>query len=235
MCLFASFQAPKIATDARAEGKNYYCVNQWQNTANRMAHYLSTGPEIMQQTNGKIDAFCCATGTGGTIGGVSRYLKEVSPATKVVVLDCPGSALFNYRMHGLPNDDKVLAGEKWCSKPTMGEGSSPATEGIGNSIVTENMEGLQEYTDFAIRVEDRDTIRMVHSLLHTEGIFVGGSAGLNVCGAVELAKKMGPGHTIVTVLCDSGFRYGTKLFNKKWLEEKGLLQHLPPEHQASCV
>jgi cysteine synthase A len=128
--------------------------------------------------------------------------------------------------------ETVLAGERWCPKPKMAEGSSPVTEGIGNSIVTANMEGLLENIDGALQIHDHDAIRMVFRLLHEEGIFVGGSAGLNVCGAVELAKRMGPGHTIVTVLCDSGFRYGSKFFNKQWMTEKGLYHVLPLEHRV---
>ncbi|EKX47735.1 hypothetical protein GUITHDRAFT_157565 [Guillardia theta CCMP2712] len=182
----------------------------WQNTANREAHYLTTGPEIMQQTGGKIDCFCAATGTGGTIGGVSRYLKDYSPKTKVVLADCFGSALHS-----------------WATT-----GSSPVTEGIGNSIITANMEGLRDYIDDCIQIPDPDAIRMVFRLLYDEAIFVGGSAALNVCAAVEMAKRLGPGHTIVTILCDSGFRYGSKFFNKQWMQEKKLYDCLPPEHRA---
>jgi len=227
--------APLLAEEGRKRGENIFCVNQWNNTANRMAHYLTTGPEILQQCGGKVDVFCAATGTGGTIGGVSRYLKQNSPRTKVFLLDCHGSALYNWASTGDKGTEKVLAGERWCNKPKMDPGSSPVTEGIGNSIVTENMEGLLDYIDGARQVEDADAIRMVFRLLHEEGVFVGGSAGLNVVGAVKLAKELGPGHTIVTVLCDSGFRYGSKFFNKKWMEEKGLLQHLPAEHQVGIV
>ncbi|KAJ1492992.1 pyridoxal-5'-phosphate-dependent enzyme, beta subunit [Baffinella frigidus] len=185
--------APLIAK----EGKNIHCVNQWQNTANRMSHYLSTGPEIMQQTGGKIDCFCAATGTGGTIGGISRYLKDHSPKTKVVLCDCRGSALYDWAATGDEGTERVRA-------------LPSESEGIGNSVITANMEGLRDYIDDAVQVKDHDAIRMVFRLLHEEGVFVGGSAGLNVCGAVEMARRLGPGHTIVTVLCDSGFRYGTK-------------------------
>ena len=225
--------APLLAKEGRERGENIFCVNQWQNTANRMAHYLSTGPEILQQVGGpsKLHAFCAATGTGGTIGGVSRYLKDHSPGTKVVLLDCHGSALFNWVQTGEVGEERVLAGERWCPKPAMSAGSSPVTEGIGNSIITANMEGLREHTDGCLQINDHDAIRMVFRLLHEEGVFVGGSAGLNVCGAVQLAKELGPGHTIVTVLCDSGFRYGSKFFSKKWMVEKGLYDVLPPEHR----
>jgi len=226
--------APLLASEGRARGENIFCVNQWQNLANRMAHYMSTGPEILQQVGGptKLHAFCAATGTGGTIGGISRYLKDHSPQTKVYLLDCHGSALYNWAKTGEVGPEKVLAGERWCPKPLMSEGSSPVTEGIGNSIVTANMEGLLENIDGCLQIHDHDAIRMVFQLLHEEGIFVGGSAGLNVCGAVELAKQLGPGHTIVTVLCDSGFRYGSKFFNKEWMVDKGLYDILPPQHRV---
>jgi len=122
--------APLLAKEGRERGENIFCVNQWQNTANRMAHYLSTGPEILQQVGGpdKLHAFCAATGTGGTIGGVSRYLKDHSPKTKVFLLDCYGSALYNWASTGEVGEETVLAGEKWCPKPKMSPGASPVTE-----------------------------------------------------------------------------------------------------------
>uniref|UniRef100_A0A7S0E0D1 cysteine synthase n=1 Tax=Hanusia phi TaxID=3032 RepID=A0A7S0E0D1_9CRYP len=223
--------APLLAKQGRDRGENIFCVNQWQNTANREAHYLTTGPEILQQTGGKIDCFCAATGTGGTIGGISRYLKDYSPKTKVVLVDCFGSALHSWATTGDEGTEKVLAGERWCPKPKMSPGSSPVTEGIGNSIITANMEGLRDYIDDCIQIPDADAIRMVFRLLYEEAIFVGGSAALNVCAAVEMAKRLGPGHTIVTILCDSGFRYGSKFFNKQWMQEKQLYDFLPPEHR----
>lgn len=187
-----------------AEMENAIWANQFDNLANRRSHYETTGPEIWQQTDGKVDAWVTSTGTGGTLAGVAMYLKEKKPTIKNILADPMGSALYSY----------VKTGE------TQSEGSS-ITEGIGNSRVTANMEGAP--IDDAIRVDDHECVKVVYRLLKEEGLFVGGSTGINVAAAVALAKQLGPGHTIVTILCDSGGRYQSRLFNREWLAAKGLL------------
>ncbi len=184
---------------------NAVWANQFDNRANRRAHIDTTGPEIWRQTDGKVDAFVSAAGTGGTIAGVSDFLKSKRSDVRIVLADCPGSALHAY----------VTTGE-----PVMSEGSS-ITEGIGNSRVTHNL--ADAAIDDACIVPDADTVRMVYRLLREEGLFVGSSTGVNVCGAVQVARDMGPGHTIVTMLCDGGIKYMSRLFNDAWLQEKGLL------------
>ena len=179
-------------------------VNQFDNTANRLAHYESTGPEIWRQTEGSVDAFVCSVGTGGTIAGVSRYLKQQGQDIQLVLLDCIGSALYNF----------ITTGEAVMSKGTS------ITEGIGNSRITENLAGAE--IDWALQVTDQDMVTMVYQLLREEGWLLGSSTGVNVCGAVEVARKLGPGHTIVTMLCDGGGKYRSSLFNREWLAEKGL-------------
>ena len=182
-------------------------VNQFDNTANGLAHYESTGPEIWEQTEGRVDAFVCAVGTGGTIAGVSNYLKEQRKEIQSVLLDCIGSALYNFITTGTA---------------TMSEGTS-ITEGIGNSRITDNLAGAK--IDWALQVPDQEAVSMVYKLLREEGWFFGSSTGVNVYGAVEVARKLGPGHTIMTVLCDGGGKYLSSLFNKEWLAERGLLVH----------
>ncbi|MBE9190127.1 cysteine synthase A [Gloeocapsopsis crepidinum LEGE 06123] len=193
----------KLSGRIASEMENAIWANQFDNLANRQAHYETTGFEIWQQTDGQVDAWITSTGTGGTLAGVAMFLKEKNPAVKTVLADPMGSALYSY----------IKTGE------TKSEGSS-ITEGIGNSRVTANMEGAP--IDDAIRIEDPECIRVVYRLLREEGIFVGGSSGINVAAAVTLAKQMGPGHTIVTILCDSGGRYQSRLFNQEWLATKGL-------------
>lgn len=187
-----------------AELDNAIWANQFDNLANRRAHYETTGAEIWAQTEGKVDVWVAATGTGGTYAGVAMYLKEKNPAIKCVLADPLGSALYSY----------VKTGE------TQSEGNS-ITEGIGNSRVTANLEGAP--TDDAIQVDDTEAVRVIYQLLERDGLFMGGSVGINVGAAVALAKRMGAGHTIVTVLCDGGSRYQSKLFNRSWLSSKGLL------------
>ena len=179
-------------------------ANQFDNTANRLAHYESTGPEIWRQTEGRVNAFVCSVGTGGTLAGVSQYLKEQNPSVELVLSDCMGSALYNYITNG---------------EAVMSPGPS-ITEGIGNSRVTENLSGAK--IDWALQVTDQDMVDMVYRLLRNEGWFLGSSTGINVCGAVAVARKLGPGHTVVTVLCDGGGKYQSRLFNKTFLEEQGL-------------
>jgi cysteine synthase A len=194
----------KLSGRIASEMENAIWANQFDNLANRRAHYETTGPEIWAQTDGKVDAWVTSTGTGGTFAGVAMYLKEKNPAIKCVLADPMGSGLYSY----------VKTGE------IKTEGNS-ITEGIGNSRITANMEGAP--ADDAIQIDDTEAIRAVYQLLRKDGLFMGGSTGINVAAAVALAKQMGPGHTIVTILCDSGSRYQSRIFNYEWLESKGLL------------
>lgn len=194
----------KLSGRLASEMENAIWANQFDNLANRIAHYETTGPEIWEQTDGKVDAWVAATGTGGTFAGVSLFLKEKNPNIKTVLADPMGSGLYSY----------VKTGE------IQTEGSS-ITEGIGNSRVTANMQDVP--IDDAIQIDDVEAVRVVYQLLEKDGLFMGGSVGINVGAAVALAKQMGPGHRIVTVLCDSGTRYQSKLFNREWLTERGLL------------
>ena len=193
----------KVSGRLADELDNAIWANQFENLANRQAHYETTGPEMWTQTDGKIDGWTAATGTGGTYAGVAMFLKEKNPDSRCVVADPMGSGLYSY----------VKTGE---IKP---EGSS-ITEGIGNSRITGNMEGAP--IDDAIQIDDHEALRVIYQLLYKEGLFMGGSVGINVGAAVALAKEMGPGHTIVTILCDGGSRYQSKIFNREWLESKGL-------------
>jgi cysteine synthase A len=190
------------------ETENAIWANQFDNLANRHAHYETTGREIWEQTDGQVTVWTAATGTGGTYAGVSMFLKEKNPAIKCVLADPMGSGLYSYVKTGEPKS----------------EGNS-VTEGIGNSRVTANLEGAP--TDDAVRVDDREAIRVLYQLLEKDGLFMGGSVGINVGAAYALAKQFGPGHTIVTILCDGGSRYQSKLFNRDWLAAKGLL---PDDH-----
>ncbi len=201
----------KVSGRLADEMDNAIWANQFENLANRQAHYETTGPEIWQQTDGTINAWVAATGTGGTYAGIAMFLKEKNPNINCVVADPMGSGLYSY----------VKTGE------IKSEGNS-ITEGIGNGRVTGNMAGAP--ADDAIRIDDPEALRVVYQLLYKDGLYMGGSVGINVGAAVALAKQMGPGHTIVTVLCDSGARYQSKIFNRAWLESKGLWsdQLLPP-------
>jgi cysteine synthase len=193
----------KVSGRLAAELDNAVWANQFENLANRQAHYETTAAEIWAQTDGKVDGWVSATGTGGTFAGVGMFLKEKNPQVKNVLADPLGSALYSY----------VKTGEL-----TM-NGSS-ITEGIGNSRVTGNLAGVT--IDDAIQIDDQECLRVVYQLLRRDGLFMGGSVGINVAAAVQLAKQMGPGHTIVTVLCDGGARYQSRLFNAEWLATKGL-------------
>jgi cysteine synthase len=186
-----------------SEMENAIWANQFDNLANRRSHYETTGREIWEQTDGTIDAWVAATGTGGTYAGVAMYLKDQNPKVRCVLADPMGSGLYSYAKTG---------------EITI-EGSS-ITEGIGNSRVTANMEGAP--IDDAIVIDDPEAIRVVYQLLEKDGLFVGGSVGINVGAAIALAKQLGPGHTIVTVLCDGGARYQSRLYNREWLASKGL-------------
>ncbi len=193
----------KLSGRIASELDNAVWANQFDNLANRQAHYETTGPEIWAQTDGKVDAWVAATGTGGTYAGAALFFKEKNPKIQCVVADPMGSGLYSYAKTG---EIKI-------------EGSS-ITEGIGNSRITANMEGAP--IDDAIQIDDRECLRIVYQLLRQDGLFMGGSVGINVGAAYALAKKMGPGHTIVTVLCDSGSRYQSRLYNAEWLASKGL-------------
>ena len=194
----------KLSGRVAAELENAVWANQFENLANRLAHYETTAPEIWAQTDGKVDAWLAATGTGGTFAGVALFLKQKNPAIKRVLADPMGSGLYSYVKTG-----KIeLVG-------------SSITEGIGNSRVTGNMEGAP--IDDAIQIHDQECIDVVYQLLRKDGLFMGGSVGINVAAAVRLAKQMGPGQTIVTVLCDGGARYQSKLFDRAWLAKKGLI------------
>jgi cysteine synthase A len=197
----------KIAPRVAAEIDGAVCGNQFDNTANRDAHYATTGPEIWHETGGRIDAFVCATGTGGTLGGVSRYLKEQKPGLRIVLGDPMGSALYN-----------------WVKTGTLkSEGSSAVTEGIGIGRVTANLDGAP--IDDAVRIEDAEIVSTTYRLLHREGLFLGGTSGTNVAAAVRVARELGPGNTVVTILCDGGQKYLSRFYNREWLAQKGLLEH----------
>jgi cysteine synthase A len=180
-----------------------FWANQWDNTANREAHIQSTGPEIWAQTGGKVDGFTCAIGTGGTLAGVATYLKQKNKGIRNAVADPLGAAMYAWFKHG----------------ELKSEGSS-ITEGIGQGRVTKNIEGAP--VDDAYRIPDSEALPIVFDLLKSEGLCLGGSSGINVAGAIRLAKDLGPGHTVVTILADSGTRYQSKLFNPAFLKEKGL-------------
>lgn len=178
-------------------------ANQFDNTANRDFHAVTTGPEIWNQTEGKVDGFVCAVGTGGTLAGVASALRTRKPGVSIALSDPAGSGLYHYYANG---EIRV-------------EGNS-ITEGIGNGRITGNLQDVA--IDHAFRIEDSESIPIVFSLLREEGLLLGGSSGVNVAGAIRLARELGPGHVIVTILCDSGLRYRGKLFNRDFLVSKGL-------------
>ena len=188
---------------AESEPAGVLWANQWDNVANRRAHYEGTGPEIWEQTDGKVDAFVCSVGTGGTLGGVSMALKERNQDIVIGIADPMGAALYNYYKHG----------------ELKSEGSS-ISEGIGQGRVTANLEGA--VVDEAFQIQDDEMCRIVFDLLRNEGLCLGGSSGINIAGAMRMAELLGPGHTIVTILADYGTRYQSKLFNPVFLKEKGL-------------
>jgi cysteine synthase A len=180
-----------------------FWANQWDNTANRDGHYRSTGPEIWAQTGGSVDGFTCSIGTGGTIAGVSRFLKEKNPKIRIVAADPMGAAMYS-----------------WFKRKELKSEGSSVTEGIGLGRVTKNIEGAP--VDDAYQIPDSEALPIIFDLARTEGLILGGSSGINVAGAIRLAKELGPGHTVVTILADSGTRYQSKLFNPAFLKEKGL-------------
>lgn len=178
-------------------------ANQFDNIANRQAHIETTGPEIWQQTEGKVDGFTCAIGTGGTLAGTAIYLKQQNPEIRIAAADPMGASMYHWLKHG----------------ELRAEGTS-ITEGIGQGRVTANIEGAP--IDDAYQIPDEEALPIVFDLLLEEGLCLGGSSGINIAGAMHLARDLGPGHTIVTILCDFGTRYQSKLFNPAFLEEKGL-------------
>jgi cysteine synthase len=188
---------------AKSEPNGAVWANQFDNVANRRGHYETTGPEIYADTSGKVDGFVCAVGTGGTLAGVGMALKERNRDVKIALADPMGAALYEYYTHGL----------------LKAEGSS-ITEGIGQSRITANLEGAP--VDFAFQIPDQEALPIVFDLAEEEGLLLGGSSGINIAGAIRLANAMGPGHTIVTILADSGVRYASKMFNPAFLRSKNL-------------
>ncbi|MGO9802884.1 MAG: cysteine synthase A [Steroidobacteraceae bacterium] len=197
-------QYQKVAQRLAAALAGAIWSNQFDNTANRATHLATTGPEIWAQTGGQIDAFVAATGTGGTLAGVAEFLKSRKRAVRCVLADPPGSSLYEYFRSG-------------TLKAT---GSGSITEGIGIARVTANLKDAP--IDSAVHVPDTDTVSCVYRLLTEEGLFLGSTSGINVAATLKVACELGPGHTIVTVLCDGGAKYQSRLFNRVWLEEKGL-------------
>ncbi|WP_409020879.1 cysteine synthase A [Brevundimonas vesicularis] len=181
-----------------------FYADQFDNLSNRLAHYEGTGPEIWEQTGGKVDGFICAVGSGGTLVGTTTYLKEQNPALKVGLADVPGAALYSFFKEGV----------------LKGEGSS-ITEGIGVNRITGNLTGL-DAVDFTYRIEDTDFLPILFDLVSHEGLCLGASSGVNIAGAIRMAKEMGPDHTIVTVLCDPGQRYASKLYDPAFLRARNL-------------
>ena len=178
-------------------------ANQFDNIANLHGHYQSTGPEIWEQTNHKIDGFICAVGSGGTIAGVGKYLKEQNQSIKVGLADPEGSALFSYYRDGELKSD-----------------GNSISEGIGQGRITANL--AEAPIDMAFCLSDRDALPLIFDLMRDEGLYLGGSSAINVAGAVEMAREIGPGHTIVTILCDSGQRYQSKVWNPEFLKTRDL-------------
>jgi cysteine synthase len=188
---------------AKSEPNGVIWANQWDNLANRQGHIETTGPEIWAQTDGKVDGFVCAVGTGGTLAGVGIALKQRNPKVRIALADPMGAAMFSYYTTGV----------------LKAEGSS-ITEGIGQGRITKNIEGAP--VDVAFQIPDSEAVPVIFDLLEHEGLCLGGSSGINVAGAIRLGKEMGPGHTIVTVLADYGTRYQSKLFNPDFLRSKNL-------------
>jgi cysteine synthase A len=210
-------QYQKVAQRLAAALPDAIWSNQFDNTANRDAHFHTTGPEIWEQTRGGVDAFVAACGTGGTFAGVAQFLKSRRAGVRCVLADPPGSSLYAYVRTG-------------SLQPA---GTSSITEGIGIGRVTANLKDAP--IDQALHVEDAETVHFVYRLLIEEGLFLGSTSGINVAAAVRVAREMGPGHTIVTVLCDSGAKYQSRLFNRAWLEQKGLAAYAPALPQASLA
>ncbi|MBV1798960.1 cysteine synthase A [Siccirubricoccus sp. G192] len=196
----------RIAEEMQAAGERVIWANQFGNLANGAAHEATTGPEIWAQTGGRVDAFTCSCGTGGTLAGVARALKAKRPGVRIVLADPMGSGLYS-----------------WISTGEMKAEGNSVTEGIGQaSNVPGNLEVARGVIDGAVQIPDEEALEQVFGLQLHEGLSVGGSAGINVAAAIRVARQMGPGHTIVTVLCDGGARYQSKLFNPAFLRERNL-------------
>ena len=178
-------------------------ANQFDNVANRQAHVETTGPEIWEQTGGRVDGFICAVGSGGTLAGVAEALKARSPSVRIGLADPMGAALYHWYAHG----------------ELKSEGTS-ISEGIGQGRITANLEGLQ--VDMPYQVPDQEMLQVIYDLATHEGLIMGGSTGINVAGAIRMARDLGPGHTVVTILCDQGARYQSKIYNPAFLRERGL-------------
>jgi len=200
---YQRYSARLAETLAQTEPNGAIWAQQFDNVANRQAHIETTAPEIWTQTNGKVDGFCCSIGTGGTIAGVGMGLKEYNPDIQIALADPPGSAMHNYYTNG----------------ELKSEGGS-ITEGIGQGRITANLEGAP--IDRSFFITDREAVQTVFDLLSDEGLCLGSSSGVNVAGAIALARELGPGHTIVTMLCDFGTRYQSRLFNPEFLRSKEL-------------
>ena len=200
---YVKLSGKKAEELARTEPNGAIWANQFDNVANRNGHYRTTGPEIWAHTDGKVDGFICAVGSGGTLAGTATFLKEQNKDVQIGLADPMGASLWHYYTHG----------------ELKAEGTS-ITEGIGQGRITANLEGFTP--DHAFQVADGEALPYAFDLLEHEGLCLGGSSGINVAGAVRLAKEMGPGHTIVTILCDYGNRYQSKMFNPAFLREKGL-------------
>ena len=200
---YVRYSSRLAAELAKTEPNGAVWANQFDNTANRQAHIETTGPEIWQQTQGKIDGFICAVGTGGTLSGVATALREKNSNIKIGLADPMGAALYSYYANG-----------------EMKSQGSSITEGIGQGRITANLDGL--VVDFPYQIDDAEMLPILFGLLRNEGLCLGGSSGINVAGAIRMAKDMGPGHTIVTILCDYGNRYQSKLFNTAFLMDKDL-------------
>lgn len=188
---------------AKTEPNGAIWANQFDNVANRQAHFDTTGPEIWEQTDGNVDAFICSVGSGGTLAGIGMYLKERNPDVKIGIADPMGAALYNWYKHG----------------ELKSEGNS-ISEGIGQGRITANLEGAP--VDLPYQIPDAEGLAIVFDLLKHEGLCVGLSSGINVAGAIRVAKELGPGHVVTTILCDMGSRYMSKLWNPAFLKEKGL-------------
>jgi cysteine synthase A len=196
--------AERLAAElARSEPNGVLYANQWDNLSNRDGHFRSTGPEIWRQTEGRVDGFVCSVGTGGTLAGVGLYLKEQRSGVRIAAADPMGAAMYHWVKHG----------------ELRSEGSS-ITEGIGQNRITRNLEGAP--IDDAYQIADDEALPLLFDLLKDEGLCLGGSSGINVAGAIRMARDLGPGHTVVTILADAGTRYQSKLYNPAFLREKSL-------------
>jgi cysteine synthase A len=210
-------QYQKVSQRLAGSLRNAIWANQFDNPINRQAHFTTTGPEIWEQTAGTVSAFVAASGTGGTLAGTSEFLKSRNRNVRCVLADPPGSSLYEFVRNG-------------TLKST---GSGSITEGIGIARITANFKDAP--VDDAVHVEDGETVKYVYRLLREEGLFLGSTSGINVAAAVRVARDLGPGHTIVTVLCDGGAKYQSRLFNREWLESKGLAAHAVPARRHEPI